>query len=129
MEGSPDLAGLRLTHWTNAVVLKLEQARQLLPNSAGAGHGLSQAETADRKYARADKLLDFTPVISFLRFHTKAFEDVYLILENSNLIGVGASSQSSSGYQSPLRAETCIIIFGGGMFSHSNQHFQNMIAL
>lgn len=82
MEGSPDLTGLRLTHRSNALVLKLEQARQLLPNGTGTGHGLSEAQTVNCKYAPDDKLLDFTPVIPFLRFHTEGFEDVYLILEN-----------------------------------------------
>lgn len=83
--------------------VSLENAR--VPKRTGGGHGLSEAESLHRKYAPDDKLLDFTPVISFLRFRTEGFEDVYLILENSNLIGVGASSQSSSGYQSPLRAD------------------------
>lgn len=29
-----------------------------------------------------DKLLDLTPVISFIRFHTEGTQDAYLILEN-----------------------------------------------
>lgn len=49
-----------------------------------------------------NKLLDLTPVISFIRFHSEGTEDAYLILENGLLIGIRDSSQSSSGYQSPV---------------------------